>query len=433
MQSDRNHRILIVDDNPAIHDDFRKILASGDAGDPAEDDILDAFLGLDGDTAGDSSSASTRRTYELTSAHQGEEAYELVKKSIHERRPFAMAFVDVRMPPGWDGIQTLKKIFEADPEIQAVVCTAYSDYSYDEMMAELGASERLLILKKPFDPIEVQQLANALVEKWQLAASNRERLEEVRAYAASLETVNRALASDKAMVEEFSRSRTDFIVEAGRALGNPAEQIADGLLEALDATESSELAGLLAPKAQGLVELLQQVVSLAELEGGRRSPARGECSLEQAINGAVENATRFGSSKGCAVRLELGPDLPSNVTVDAELLTELLTNLLNGALDVCPGSGIDVKLAHESDPGKGYSPLRITIDIDGLPLEPHEKASVFEPFWKKTGRLHLPLARQLARLQRFELFAEARRGESARLVLRMDLGAAKTEGKRAAA
>ena len=80
-----------------------------------------------------------------------------------------MAFIDVRMPPGWDGIETTAKIWEIDPELQVVICTAYSDYSWDQMIARIGQSDRLVILKKPFDNIEVMPLANALTEKWRLS------------------------------------------------------------------------------------------------------------------------------------------------------------------------------------------------------------------------------------------------------------------------
>ena len=79
-----------------------------------------------------------------------------------------MAFVDVRMPPGWDGIETIARIWEVYPDLQIVVCTAYSDYSWEEMRAKVGQPDSLLVLKKPFDNIEVQQLAHALTKKWLL-------------------------------------------------------------------------------------------------------------------------------------------------------------------------------------------------------------------------------------------------------------------------
>jgi DNA-binding NtrC family response regulator len=82
-----------------------------------------------------------------------------------------MAFVDVRMPPGWDGIEVTPRLWVADPNLQIVICTAYSDYTWEEIFARVGTSDRMVILKKPFDPVEVLQLAHALTEK-------RRRLEE---------------------------------------------------------------------------------------------------------------------------------------------------------------------------------------------------------------------------------------------------------------
>ena len=79
-----------------------------------------------------------------------------------------MAFVDVRMPPGWDGVETIARIWEVYPELQIVVCTAYSDYSWEEMRAKVGQPDNLVVLKKPFDNVEVQQLAHALTKKWLL-------------------------------------------------------------------------------------------------------------------------------------------------------------------------------------------------------------------------------------------------------------------------
>ena len=66
----------------------------------------------------------------------------MVKKALEEGRPYAMAFVDIRMPPGWDGVETTLKIWEIDSEIQIVICTAYSDYSWEEMFAAIGNDDR---------------------------------------------------------------------------------------------------------------------------------------------------------------------------------------------------------------------------------------------------------------------------------------------------
>src|ERR1700726_3322418 len=91
----------------------------------------------------------------------------------------ALAFVDVRMPPGWDGIETTCKIWEKYPDLQVVICTAYSDYSWEEMLKTLGSSDRMVILKKPFDNIEVLQLAISITEKWRLYQQAKLRLENI--------------------------------------------------------------------------------------------------------------------------------------------------------------------------------------------------------------------------------------------------------------
>ena len=110
--------------------------------------------------------------FDLSSAMQGQQGFELVQRSIEEGRPYAVAFVDIRMPPGWDGVETVCPIWEVDPEILVVFCSAYSDYSWEEMVRRLGRNDRFLILKKPFDNIEVRQCAMALTERWSVSRTD---------------------------------------------------------------------------------------------------------------------------------------------------------------------------------------------------------------------------------------------------------------------
>jgi len=168
MNEFENRRVLIIDDDTRIHEDFRKIL--GDKAELSEYDEIEAKL------FADDSLSSPGIIYELDSAYQGEEGYGKVVEAKKQGRPYAMAFVDMRMPPGWDGLETIKHIWSVDTEIQLVICTAYSDYSWNEVLYHLGASDRLIILKKPFDMVEVQQIATALTTKWSLGCENAARL-----------------------------------------------------------------------------------------------------------------------------------------------------------------------------------------------------------------------------------------------------------------
>jgi two-component system, NtrC family, sensor kinase len=186
LDTARNHRILVIDDNPAIHQDFRKILGAGSAGSGDLEQISHELFG-------ESLDRVEGLEFDLESAFQGQEGLERVKQAVASARPYAMAFVDVRMPPGWDGVETIEKLWEVYPDLQVVICTAYSDYAWDDLIAKVGRSDRLLILKKPFDNVEVLQLANALTEKWRLLQCARLRIDGLeQAVAARTQQLSRS-------------------------------------------------------------------------------------------------------------------------------------------------------------------------------------------------------------------------------------------------
>lgn len=155
-----NRRILIVDDTASIHEDFRKILCADTDAEPSLDSLEETLFGTP---------AAPRQAFELDSAYQGQEALALVSQALAANAPYAMVFIDMRMPPGWDGLQTIEQLWNVDPNLQIALCTAYSDYSFEAIEARLKYNDQLLILKKPFDHLEIRQMASALTWKWQLA------------------------------------------------------------------------------------------------------------------------------------------------------------------------------------------------------------------------------------------------------------------------
>ena len=156
-----NRRILVIDDNRAIHDDFRKIFEPAFASAQPLAESGNALFG-------DETLSVPRPLFQVDFASQGSEGAALVERARAENDPYAMAFVDMRMPPGWDGIETTLRIWELDPRVQIVICTAFSDHSWESILRRLGHSDRWLILKKPFDNIEVLQVASALTHKWRV-------------------------------------------------------------------------------------------------------------------------------------------------------------------------------------------------------------------------------------------------------------------------
>ena len=154
-----SRRVLVIDDNPAIHEDYRKILAH--AGGKA--DALSAMESALFDHIG---SASERPRFSIDTAEQGQEGVARLAKALERGETYALAFVDMRMPPGWDGLETIEHLWALDPDLQVVICSAHSDNDWGDIIARVGHSDNLLILKKPFEPIVVQQCAGALTRKW---------------------------------------------------------------------------------------------------------------------------------------------------------------------------------------------------------------------------------------------------------------------------
>jgi two-component system, cell cycle sensor histidine kinase and response regulator CckA len=208
------YRILVIDDNAAIHDDIRKILCGRPEPNLSYNEAKSLLFGQP-------HPRPQRVRFEIESAYQGQEGLQKVQESMQEDRPFALAFVDVRMPPGWDGVETISRLWKESPELQIVICTAYSDYSWEAILQQLGKSESMLILKKPFDNIEVLQLAHALTEKWQLELTMRRHLEDldrtVNQRTLELRATNEQLKNEiaeRALAEEAVRKSEERFSKA---------------------------------------------------------------------------------------------------------------------------------------------------------------------------------------------------------------------------
>ena len=280
--------VLVVDDNAAIHDDFRKILGS------AEDH--DHFDSADAEMFGAKTDVRSRSRFNLEFASQGAQALQIVRDAAAAGQRFSLVFMDVRMPPGWDGLESTRRLWDVDPDLQVVICTAYSDKSWEEMMDQLGHPERVLILKKPFDAIEVLQLTHALTEKWSLlqaAHSKRCELEDlVAARTGELTAANARLESEMAC----HQAAADRVREQAMLLEKARDAI---MVWDLDDTiqfwnsGAESLYGLASAEAIG--RKISDIFTLPE-EGNGLQNAR-EMVLEMGIwDGELKQKTQAGES-----------------------------------------------------------------------------------------------------------------------------------------
>jgi len=261
MNLSQNRRILLIDDTPAIHEDFRKILAPV----AASSALAEVESALFGEVA-----PAPALGFELDSAYQGEEGLAIVRAARLRGLPYALAFVDMRMPPGWDGVQTIEHLWQDDPLLQIVICTAYADYSWDEVLARLDVGDRLLILKKPFDPIEVFQLANSLTVKWQMTQQAALKMAALES-AVQARTVELSLANVALQAEMAERKHLESQLVQAEKLASIG-QLAAGV-----AHEINNPIGFILSNLGTLDDYHQALLSmLAAYEGARPSIASPE-------------------------------------------------------------------------------------------------------------------------------------------------------------
>jgi two-component system, NtrC family, sensor kinase len=229
-------RVLVIDDNEAIHEDVRKILHFGQTG-------VTELSALEADLFDETPTTPSWVQFQIDSAYQGQEGFELVKAALAEGRPYAVAFVDVRMPPGWDGIETIGHIWRADPDIQIVICTAFSDHSWPEIVAKLAPADGLLILRKPFDGIEIRQMVHALSAKWMLNRELHLRLADLER-SVQVRTADLVNANENLRKEILTRARLEselVLAQKLETVGQMAANLAHGGHAVTDVSENLQM------------------------------------------------------------------------------------------------------------------------------------------------------------------------------------------------
>ncbi len=227
-----NRRILIVDDDESLRFILSKFLSHSGMRSKAGEVISSAISEISGQPPVEKAGQILDAPYDVDTAPQGEIGYEKVRQAFETGRPYALMFVDMRMPPGWDGLKTMDMVWKADPKIQVVLLTAYSDYSWQQMVGTIGKRDNFIILKKPFDIAEISQVALALTQKYNLERETEERMaklrlaeEELRLAQAHLENIFQAIPSmllsvtSDGIVRHFNSSAGSFIrkLNPGRA------------------------------------------------------------------------------------------------------------------------------------------------------------------------------------------------------------------------
>lgn len=156
MVNDTQLRVLLADDEEAIVHVYSVGLghyfAPSEPPPPDETDLLEEELyGLEKDL---------RPRAELTLCRQGDEAVQLVREALDEGEPFDVIVLDIRMPPGIDGVEAARQIRELMPEVQILFVSGFSDYGRSDLEELVPPATHMGYIEKP---VRLSELASKII------------------------------------------------------------------------------------------------------------------------------------------------------------------------------------------------------------------------------------------------------------------------------
>ncbi len=385
-----NRKILIVDDNDAIHEDFRKILCQAKSANNVCNNIETHFFGSEQKKTATNTTSSS--LLQIDSAFQGQEALELVKKSIEEKSPYAMAFVDMRMPPGWNGLETISRIWEVDPKMQVVICTAFSDYSWEETIEQLGETHQLLVIKKPFDAIEARQAACAMMVKWdvhrqaemkldEMEIRVSERTKEIQAAQTSLISKNEKLSLTHSKTEADGMAKSRLLTKRCQEVKTNAANIVALARERHDNSRSdTERATLklLCNKSEFNLSLLNDVYDLSQFDWSNLTLQSKTCSLVDLVNEVIEMMEFQGVDKGLTLNAKVIGKIPATFESDPTRFKQIFVNLLDNAIQYTESGNVSLEIKFVSQ-AAATDMLQFDVVDTGNGIDSEQMSSLTHP------------------------------------------------------
>jgi signal transduction histidine kinase/HPt (histidine-containing phosphotransfer) domain-containing protein len=427
---DINNKILIVDDNPSIHQDFKNALEIRSS--IQSDKVLKLEKEIFGKNSGQK---TTQIQFDLQHALSTEESLILLAQKQNIDTPIAVIFMDIKMPPGMDGISASKLILEKYPHTEIVLCTAFTEFTHEEILEKLGLTDHILFLKKPFDIVEVRQLAIALVQKWNL---NR----EVEQYTNNLELEvskrTKDLEDALVQVKKSDLAKSNFLSLMSHEIRNPINSIV-GLIDLMqkcsDQKEKDNYIHLTQKASATLLELVNDILDLSKIEANKLVIENVQINLPQILEQLISLFSLPLSQKGIHLCSLHSLDLPEKIYGDQMRIKQILMNFLTNASKFTLNGSITLNLEYKRiNTKKGLFKFKV-IDT-GIGISEKDQSKIFSDYTQisegipynilGTG-LGLSITRKLATLMGGDVGVQSKKNKGSTFWLELPMTISKND------